>query len=129
MACKGGDLIAIRIVIDRLLPPRRDRSVAIEMPKINAAVLEAQMRADEPTAIQAADKAEAAAKLVKHNLYRLRCNRHERGCSARTKYISDSLLWGKRSCSLLWGKRSCSLIFAMRPWARAKRRDPGACSG
>jgi hypothetical protein len=64
MACKGGDLIAIRIVIDRLLPPRRDRSVAIEMPKINAAVLEAQMRADEPTAIQAADKAEAAAKLV-----------------------------------------------------------------
>lgn len=34
---KGGDLIAIRIVMDRLLPVRRERSVSLDMPKINAA--------------------------------------------------------------------------------------------
>jgi hypothetical protein len=34
---KGGDLIAIRICMDRLLPPRRDRSVAIDLPKLESA--------------------------------------------------------------------------------------------
>jgi hypothetical protein len=34
---KAGDLIAIRIVMDRLLPVRRERSVSLDMPKINAA--------------------------------------------------------------------------------------------
>jgi hypothetical protein len=34
---KDGDLIAIRICMDRLLPPRRDRSVSVDMPKIETA--------------------------------------------------------------------------------------------
>jgi hypothetical protein len=34
---KAGDLIAIRIVMDRLLPVRRERSVSLDMPKINSA--------------------------------------------------------------------------------------------
>jgi hypothetical protein len=34
---KDGDLIAIRICMDRLLPPRRERPVSLTMPKINAA--------------------------------------------------------------------------------------------
>jgi hypothetical protein len=32
-----GDMIAMRLVMDRLLPPRRERPVSIEMPKINVA--------------------------------------------------------------------------------------------
>ena len=34
---KAGDLIAIRIVMDRLLPVRRERSVSLDLPKINVA--------------------------------------------------------------------------------------------
>ncbi len=33
---KAGDLIAIRICMDRLLPPRRERPVNIALPKISA---------------------------------------------------------------------------------------------
>jgi hypothetical protein len=34
---KTGDLIAIRICMDRLLPPRRERPVNVALPKISAA--------------------------------------------------------------------------------------------
>ena len=33
----GGDASVMRAVLDRLLPPRRERPVSVEMPKINAA--------------------------------------------------------------------------------------------
>jgi hypothetical protein len=34
---KAGDLIAIRICMDRLLPPRRERPMNVALPKISAA--------------------------------------------------------------------------------------------
>jgi Family of unknown function (DUF5681) len=34
---KSGDLTALRLCMDRLLPPRRERPVSIDMPKIGAA--------------------------------------------------------------------------------------------
>jgi hypothetical protein len=34
---KGGDIQALRLCMERLLPPRRDRSVNIDMPKIEKA--------------------------------------------------------------------------------------------
>jgi hypothetical protein len=33
----AGDMVAMRICIDRLLPPRRDRPVVFELPKIESA--------------------------------------------------------------------------------------------
>jgi hypothetical protein len=60
---KAGDLIAIRICMDRLLPPRRDRSVAIDMPKIEkasdlvsaAATITANVAAGELTPAEGSD--------------------------------------------------------------------------
>lgn len=36
-AAKAGDLVAIRIVLDRVCPPRKSRSVHVELPKIDSA--------------------------------------------------------------------------------------------
>ena len=33
---KQGDLIALRLCLDRILPPRRDRSVHLKMPALNS---------------------------------------------------------------------------------------------
>ena len=35
---KGGDLTAAKIILDRVLPPRRDRPVAFALPRIEKAV-------------------------------------------------------------------------------------------
>jgi len=34
---KGGDLAALRLCIDRLVPPRKDRPVSFDLPKIESA--------------------------------------------------------------------------------------------
>jgi hypothetical protein len=34
---KAGDLAAIRVCLDRMVPPRRDRTVAFELPKMETA--------------------------------------------------------------------------------------------
>ena len=34
---KGGDLAALRLCIDRLIPPRKDRAVPFDLPKIESA--------------------------------------------------------------------------------------------
>jgi hypothetical protein len=34
---KGGDMTALRLVMERIIPPRKDRPVVVDMPRINAA--------------------------------------------------------------------------------------------
>ena len=36
-AAKGGDLAAARLVLDRIAPPRREPTVAVDLPEINGA--------------------------------------------------------------------------------------------
>ena len=54
---KGGDLVALRLCMDRLLPPRKDRPVSLDLPSIESA-------RDMPKAISALLGAVAAGKLA-----------------------------------------------------------------
>jgi hypothetical protein len=36
-AAKGGDMTAARIIVDRIVPPRKDRPVVVDLPKIESA--------------------------------------------------------------------------------------------
>lgn len=54
---KGGDMQALRLCMDRLAPPRKDRSVTFELPKIDTL-------ADLPTATRALMDAVAAGELT-----------------------------------------------------------------
>jgi len=53
---KGGDLTALRLCMDRLLPPRKDRPVSLDLPRIDSA-------RDVPIAISALLAAVAAGEL------------------------------------------------------------------
>ena len=54
---KGGDLTALRLCMDRLLPPRKDRPVSLDLPRIDSA-------RDAPKAISALLAAVAAGELA-----------------------------------------------------------------
>jgi hypothetical protein len=54
---KGGDLTALRLCMDRLLPPRKDRPVSLDLPRIDRA-------RDVPKAISALVAAVAAGELT-----------------------------------------------------------------
>ena len=54
---KGGDLAALRLCMDRLLPPRKDRPVSLDLPRIDSA-------RDAPKAISALLAAVAAGELA-----------------------------------------------------------------
>ena len=54
---KGGDLTALRLCMDRLLPPRKDRPVSLDLPRIDSA-------RDVPNAISALLAAVAAGELA-----------------------------------------------------------------
>jgi hypothetical protein len=54
---KGGDLVALRLCMDRLLPPRKDRPVSLDLPMIESA-------RDMPKAISALLGAVAAGELA-----------------------------------------------------------------
>ena len=54
---KGGDLTALRLCMDRLLPPRKDRPVSLDLPRIDGA-------RDIPIAISALLAAVAAGELA-----------------------------------------------------------------
>ena len=54
---KGGDLAALRLCMDRLLPPRKDRPVSLDLPRIDGA-------RDIPIAISALLAAVAAGELA-----------------------------------------------------------------
>ena len=54
---KGGDLVALRLCMDRLLPPRKDRPVSLDLPSIESA-------RDMPKAISALLGAVAAGELA-----------------------------------------------------------------
>ena len=54
---KGGDLAALRLCMDRLLPPRKDRPVSLDLPRIDGA-------RDVPIAISALLAAVAAGELA-----------------------------------------------------------------
>ena len=54
---KGGDLTALRLCMDRLLPPRKDRPVSLDLPRIGGA-------RDVPKAISALLAAVAAGELA-----------------------------------------------------------------
>ena len=54
---KGGDLTALRLCMDRLLPPRKDRPVSLDLPRIDGA-------RDVPKAISALLAAVAAGELA-----------------------------------------------------------------
>ena len=54
---KGGDLTALRLCMDRLLPPRKDRPVSLDLPRIDSA-------RDVPKAISALLAAVAAGELA-----------------------------------------------------------------
>jgi hypothetical protein len=54
---KGGDLTALRLCMDRLLPPRKDRPVSLDLPRIDSA-------RDVPNAISALLVAVAAGELT-----------------------------------------------------------------
>jgi hypothetical protein len=54
---KGGDLTALRLCMDRLLPPRKDRPVSLDLPRIDSA-------RDVPKAISALLAAVAAGELT-----------------------------------------------------------------
>ena len=54
---KGGDFTALRLCMDRLLPPRKDRPVSLDLPRIDSA-------RDAPKAISALLAAVAAGELA-----------------------------------------------------------------
>ena len=54
---KGGDLTALRLCMDRLLPPQKDRPVSLDLPRIDSA-------RDVPKAISALLAAVAAGELA-----------------------------------------------------------------
>jgi uncharacterized protein DUF5681 len=54
---KGGDLVALRLCMDRLLPPRKDRPVSLDLPGIDST-------RDVPKAISALLSAVAAGELA-----------------------------------------------------------------
>ena len=56
-AAKGGDMTAARIIVDRIVPPRKDRPVVVDLPKIESA-------ADIPQATTAILEATAAGDLT-----------------------------------------------------------------
>jgi hypothetical protein len=56
-AAKGGDMTAARIIVDRIVPPRKDRPVVVDLPKIESA-------ADIPQATTAILEATAAGNLT-----------------------------------------------------------------
>jgi hypothetical protein len=56
-AAKGGDMQAARLILDRIAPPRKDRPVVVELPKIDRA-------ADIPQATAAILQATAAGDLT-----------------------------------------------------------------
>ena len=63
-AAKGGDLAAARLVLDRLSPPRREATVAVDLPEMNGA-------ADLPGAVNAILAAVAAGDLTPSEASRL----------------------------------------------------------
>ena len=63
-AAKGGDLAAARLVLDRIAPPRREPTVAVDLPEINGA-------ADLPGGVAAILQAVAAGDLTPSEASRL----------------------------------------------------------
>ena len=63
-AAKGGDLAAARLVLDRISPPRREATVAVDLPEMNGA-------ADLPGAVNAILAAVAAGDLTPSEASRL----------------------------------------------------------
>src|SRR5215471_18057973 len=52
---KAGDMAALRLCLDRIAPPRKDRPVAFDLPKINSAADAAKASAALVTAVASGD--------------------------------------------------------------------------
>jgi hypothetical protein len=48
---EGGDMVAAKIVVERILPPRKDRPISFEMPKIESVKESSEMTASLLTAV------------------------------------------------------------------------------
>ncbi len=94
-AAKGGDMIAARVIIDRILPARKSRPVALELPKVEtpADVVEAMTKVIEAVASGEIDPDEASTLASVLDVKRRTFETVELG--ERIKRIEERLLKGR----------------------------------